>query len=204
MDGVLVLSEKLHFAAWQHVLEKHCLEYDWIDFNEWIGISDTVNAKTIIERFDLPYTIDDLYQQKKQKFIDLIPHGFDQHRGRDPFLQKAHQHFKMALVSSASKIEIQRITQQEQIDHYFQFAIGNEDVLLHKPHPMPYLQALEKANICAHEAMIIEDSHCGLSAALSANIPVIGLKTEANIPKNIKDQVQFFNDYTDIERWLFN
>ncbi|HHZ75092.1 MAG TPA: HAD family phosphatase, partial [Rhodospirillales bacterium] len=51
----------------------------------------------------------------------------------------------MALVSSASQIEIEKILNIENIAHYFSFKIGNEDVLAHKPHPMPYLKALKQS-----------------------------------------------------------
>lgn len=204
MDGVLVLSEDLHFKAWHATLAYHDLPSDWMNFKEWIGISDTDNSKTIIERFDLDISIESLHQHKKQKFIDIIHHGFDSHYGRNRFLEKAKEHFQLALISSASRIEIEKITQHEQIAHHFEFCIGNEDVPYHKPHPLPYLKALEQAQIAPKEALIIEDSHSGIQAALSANIPVIALQSDAIIPDDIKQQVRFFEDFEEINKWLFH
>lgn len=202
MDGVLVLSEKQHFAAWVKILEDHQLPSDWMDFNKWIGISDTVNAEHIINRFKLDVAAHDLHQLKKQTFIELITEGFDSHMGRDTFLETAREHYRCALVSSASKIEIEKIVKHEAIAHHFDFFIGNEDVTHHKPHPMPYLEALKKAQIEPHEALVIEDSHVGIQAALSANIPVIGLKSSAILPNEIKNAVEFFEDFDAISKWL--
>lgn len=202
MDGVLVLSENQHFKAWKKILENHNLPTNWMNFNEWIGVSDTTNAQTIISKFELNTSIQALHHLKKQAFIELIENGFEKHQGRDNFLKNASSHFKLGLVSSASKIEIEKIVSIENIAHHFEFFIGNEDVTQHKPHPMPYLHALEKANIQAHEALIIEDSYVGISAALAASIPVIGLETIASIPNNIKSQVEFYKDFNEIENWL--
>lgn len=202
MDGVLVLSENQHFMAWKEILENHNLPTSWMNFNEWIGISDTTNAQTIISKFELDTSIQALYHQKKQAFIQLIEEGFEKHQGRDNFLKNASSHFKLGLISSASKIEIEKIVTRENIAHHFEFFIGNEDVTQHKPHPMPYLHALEKANIESHEALVIEDSYAGISAALAAGIPVIAIETIASIPNTIKSQVEFYKDFNEIGNWL--
>lgn len=202
MDGVLVLSENQHFLAWKQILENHSLPTNWMNFNEWIGISDTKNAEMIIRKFELDASIHELHQLKKQAFIDLIENGFEKHKGRDSFLKNASLHFKLGLVSSASKIEIEKIVKTENIEHHFEFFVGNEDVTQHKPHPMPYLHALDKAKIQPHEALIIEDSYVGISAALAAGIPVIGIETIASIPNDIKSKVEFYKDFGEIEQWL--
>lgn len=202
MDGVLILSENQHFHAWQVLLTSLQLPIDWMDFKHWIGVSDKVIAKEIIDRFALPTSVDALYHQKKSCFINLIQHGFIKHDGRDEFLAHAHARFRLAIVSSASQIEIQKVLDIENIGHYFEFCIGNEDVESHKPHPAPYLQALQHAKIKPNEALIIEDSHAGISAALSAQIPVIGLRTQAVIPDNIHNQVRFFENFHEIKNWI--
>jgi len=203
MDGVLVLSEKQHFNAWTQVLKSYHLPTDWMEFEHWIGISDTENAKVIIDRFNLNQSIDELYQLKKQCFIGSIINGLEKHSGRDAFLQKASKDYNIALVSSASHIEIEKILTTEGIHHHFEFIIGNEDVTHHKPHPMPYLLALEKANIEPHQALIFEDSQFGIEAAQRAGVPVVGLKTTAHIPEPVKQQVTFYDDFTQMHHLLF-
>tara|TARA_R110002110_G_scaffold33533_1_gene114711 strand:- start:29076 stop:29729 length:654 start_codon:yes stop_codon:yes gene_type:complete len=203
MDGVLVLSEKQHFEAWLKVLNQHKLPTDWMDFNQWIGVSDTMNAKMIIEKFDLDVGIDELHHLKRQIFIDKISTDFEQHLGRDNFLNKVSQHVQVALVSSASQIEIEKILQIEKISHHFSFKIGNEDVSHHKPHPMPYLKALEQSNHLKQHALVIEDSASGIQAAKAAGLPVVGLRTSATLPQGITDSVNFFDDFVDLDKWLF-
>lgn len=204
MDGVLVLSEKQHFSAWINILEQHQLQLptDWKDFNHLIGVNDLSNAQYIINHFNLNIDTHDLHRQKQQAFIEHAK-NFDSHKGRDTFLQKASNYYQYALVSSASKTEIEKVIKTESLEHHFQFFIGCEDVTHHKPHPMPYLNALAKANIQPHEALVIEDSYVGIQAALSANIPVIGLNSPAVIPLEIKQKVKFFDDFDQIQEWLF-
>lgn len=46
-----------------------------------------------------------------------------------------------------------------------------------KPHPDPYLRALELVETAAEEALIIEDSPAGLRAAVAAGVPAVGITT---------------------------
>lgn len=51
------------------------------------------------------------------------------------------------------------------------------DVKHGKPHPEPYLMALEKANIKPNEAFVIENAPLGIQSAVAANIFTIGVNT---------------------------
>lgn len=57
--------------------------------------------------------------------------------------------------------------------------VCDKDFINHKPHPEPYLKALEHAGVSAEEAIAVEDSERGISSALAA-----GLRTYA-IPRGL-------------------
>ena len=51
------------------------------------------------------------------------------------------------------------------------------DVKHGKPHPEPYLMALEKAGIKANEAVVIENAPLGVQAGVAAGIFTIAVNT---------------------------
>lgn len=202
MDGVLVLSESLHYAAWLNTLSQLNLPQDWFHCEDIIGLSDINIATDLIQKFNLSDSPQNIYDCKKQQLIKNVTKGFKVHQGRNQLLDWVTTNSKAALVSSASRQEIDAIIAHEQIKHYFNFIIGAEDVKAHKPDPASYLLALEKAGVQPNEALVIEDSEVGITAALRANVPVIGLYTDAIIPDDLKQKVTFFNDFLAVEQWL--
>lgn len=51
------------------------------------------------------------------------------------------------------------------------------DVKLGKPHPEPYLMALQKAGLEAHEAVVVENAPLGVESATAAGIYTIAVNT---------------------------
>lgn len=74
------------------------------------------------------------------------------------------------IASSNFKEAIARYLKYERLEKYFDFFIGKEDVLHGKPDPEVFLKACSIAKVTPDEALVIEDSLAGLSAARSAGI----------------------------------
>ena len=62
----------------------------------------------------------------------------------------------------------------------FEFIISSEDVELKKPHPLPYLKAVQLSGIKKTNSIVFEDSNPGLKSSLAANLPTIFVPS--NIP----------------------
>ena len=56
------------------------------------------------------------------------------------------------------------------------FVVGDE-VANPKPHPQPYLAAIERLGGTAGRAVAFEDSASGVASAKAAGVPVVGLAT---------------------------
>jgi beta-phosphoglucomutase len=57
---------------------------------------------------------------------------------------------------------------------FFDFKLGRQDTALSKPHPMPYLKAMEMLKVTSpkEEVIILEDSPTGLAAAVKSGATV--------------------------------
>lgn len=55
-------------------------------------------------------------------------------------------------------------------DHPFSGVLSADDVIRHKPHPEPYLRALQLSNTSPDNALVLEDSAAGLQSASNAGL----------------------------------
>jgi len=86
---------------------------------------------------------------------------------------------QIGIVTAALKTDFERCHQDLDLCDHFDFIIVNDDTPRTKPHPDPYLLALEKAGVAPHEALVIEDSPRGVIAARAAGIErVVAVPTE--------------------------
>ncbi len=201
LDNVLVFSEVMHFNSWKMVMEQVGVNPELLDFQSLIGVSDSQQAVILQNRFSINVDPTDIWKMKRKAFFTLIPNGFESPHGREPFLTWVSENFISAVVSSSGNQVIKEVLEADKIAHHFDFIIGHEDCIRHKPDPLPYLLALEKCNLKSHQALVIEDSPSGITAALEAEIPVVGIFKDQT-PDQLIPNVKYFNSFSEIHVWL--
>ncbi|MFW5759624.1 MAG: HAD family hydrolase [Cyclobacteriaceae bacterium] len=200
MDGVLVLSEPLHYRAWQEVLGQLPVAADILAENDIIGHTDRQIAQKVARRGNTEINEKELFNLKQNSFLNLIKNGLEAVPGRDEFLQYWQEKAPMAVISSSGRKEIKAVLQQENIANSFRFFVGFEDTGKHKPDPAPYLHAMQKMGVKSSDCLILEDSPSGVKAALASGSTVVGLNTSNLLDEN--SGVPFFNNYYEILEWL--
>jgi HAD superfamily hydrolase (TIGR01509 family) len=68
---------------------------------------------------------------------------------------------RKAAVTNAPRGNTELMLSALQLDTYFEAVVLGEECVRAKPHPDPYLQALEVLGLQPHEAIVIEDSPAG-------------------------------------------
>lgn len=82
-------------------------------------------------------------------------------------LSRSHQ---MAIVTTSKRKDFELIHNKRGIVRFMAFVLAREDYDLAKPEPEPYLAALDRFGARPEEAIVVEDSQRGLSAAVAAGI----------------------------------
>ena len=177
-DGVLVETEMWYFKANQEILKQ---EFN-LDLEEetylqimarggtaWEIAQEQGIKKTLIDK--ARYKRDELYQHYLQTEDITIP------QVKEILSQLQHQ-YKMAIVTTSRRVDFELIHQNRGITDFMDFTLCVEDYAFAKPHPAPYLKALECFNAQKEEALVIEDSQRGLTSAYNAGIDCIIVKNE--------------------------
>lgn len=175
MDGTLVHTDPLHFAAFQTVLAPHGLELDWATYRAFImGKSNESIAARLLP--NVPADQHAVLMDRKEAEYRLLAQKLEPAAGLMELLDWAGTAgIALAVVTSAPRASADHVLEALNIRSRFKAVITRNDVEKAKPHPMPYLQALEAVGGEASRSVAFEDSSAGVSSAVAAGLPVVGL-----------------------------
>jgi len=84
---------------------------------------------------------------------------------------------RMAAVTNAPRANTEMMLRALGLDPEFEVVVLGEECARAKPHPDPYLRAIELIGVRPHESLVVEDSPAGLRAAVAAGVPAVGITT---------------------------
>jgi HAD superfamily hydrolase (TIGR01509 family) len=176
VDGVIVDSEPLHFAAHKKALAYFGIEItlnDYLDFG--VAQGDNNLYEKVSEKFGVVIKKEDASKMKKQFYREIFAEKGEMMPGILESLQTFSKKYVLAVVSSGSLDANEYVLSKFDIRKYFKAIITKEDVEKVKPYPDVYLKALEKLNLSKDEYVAIEDSQTGVEAAKNAGIKCIAI-----------------------------
>jgi len=190
-DGVLVDSEPLHWACWAEVLAPIGVTLDWEFYRDrCIGIDDREMLRMMAGRSDPARDWEELWQRypaKKEIFrartlaVPPFPAGIADMLGRLRGI------YKMAVVTSSGRSEIEPLLEAGGLRHYFDTLVCARDAPRHKPAPDPYLLAAER--LAVRTALVVEDSEAGIASGRAAGFEVLEVKNPADVPRMVFDRL---------------
>ena len=175
-DGVLVDTERLYFEATRETLAALGAELDqatYLDFMaEGRSCWDLARSRDIPEAriaFHRAHR-DSLYQELLRSRPIEIP-------GVREVLAELGASHRMAIVTSARRADFDLIHESSGLLRFFDFSLTIEDYARSKPHPDPYLAALERFGADPREALALEDSVRGLKSACRAGLQCVVVRS---------------------------
>lgn len=177
LDGTLADSDPLHFRAFQTAARNWGVDIDEEYFaTRMSGRSNGAICAELLPRHgaaDHARLADEKEALFRATVDRLEPVG-----GLHPFLDWAGgQGLKLAVVSNAPRANITAILDAFGIAGRFDAVVSGEELAHGKPDPLPYATALAQLGGSAEQAIAFEDAVPGLTAAVRAGIPTIGVLT---------------------------
>lgn len=177
MDGVLTDSEPAFYAAINDVLASYGHHIGVEDYAPNIGSSTPATWTNMINRFDLPVTLDAIIKQYDEPLMIRLREPRAALRGARDLIEKLRaRRIPIALCTASYMHWVEAILGGASLTGLFD-AFSTADMVEHtKPDPAPYLLAAEKLGLRPEQCIAIEDSHNGLTSALAAGCYVIQLR----------------------------
>jgi HAD superfamily hydrolase (TIGR01509 family) len=117
-------------------------------------------ARTVIERRN------DIYIKSLEQPVPLLPDVRET-------IEALSGKFRLALVTGSPRDKVEMMHRENGLLEYFEVIITENDIGNPKPHPEPYLKAVERLGLETRQCLAVEDSRRGLASAHAAGIPCV-------------------------------
>lgn len=179
MDGVLYDSMGHHAHSWCHAFAEAGIRYSEADTYQNEGRTSTgtiqLTYRKHLRRNATPEEVEMIYKRKTQLVSELPPAQILP--GVQEFIAKVRKLGIDAYVVTGSK----QPSLLARLEHDFGVpplkVVSGNDVNHEKPHPEPYLKALEKSNLQPHQAIVVENAPLGVQSAKSAGLFTVAVNT---------------------------
>jgi HAD superfamily hydrolase (TIGR01509 family) len=174
-DGVLVDTERLYFQATQEIMAaagRPLAEDDYLEYflrqgtGAW-HLLDNPPADEVAR----------LRQARNDRYSELLREQACAIDGAADVLAQLYGKYTMGIVTSSRRDHFDLIHARCDLLRYFDFVLTSDEFPRVKPHPDPYLMAIERSGVRPDECVAIEDSERGLAAATAAGIRCIVIPT---------------------------
>ena len=176
MDGVLIDSEPLHAKAFQLAMKEYGLELSEEYCYQFIGRTDRDFARTLVNKYNLNYSEDDLLNSKNEMLSKLeVEVGYPViDYVKDLVIDLHSNNIKLAIASSSPMEAIKQTAKKLELTEYFDEYVSGTELKHSKPAPDIFLKAAQMLFVDPSECLVIEDSCHGVCAAKAANMTCIG------------------------------
>jgi beta-phosphoglucomutase len=176
VDGTLVDTAELHFAAWAKLAAEMGRPFSRSDFAATFGRR---NPEIIHILFGQKYsdaeiarigeTKENYYRAAAEKGVQLLP-------GVRELLDGLHARgVRQAVGSSAPRDNLDLILRITDSRQYFDAIVGMEDTTRGKPDPQVFLVAAQKLGVPPRRCVVLEDAVAGVEAAKAGGMKCVAV-----------------------------
>ncbi len=169
-DGTVADTTPLHAAAFTTVLSPLGVS---VDYPSIAGLKTLDAMRQCLNMAGRTYAESELAMlvaSKQQCVRQMIDHALQPLPGVDEFLRWAKPRYKLAMVTSGSRVSVSIALKKLGYVDWFDPLICADDVVMGKPAPEGFLMALQLACVPAGDALVFEDSEVGFQAAEQAGL----------------------------------
>lgn len=203
-DGVLVNTERLYFQATREVLATVGITLTEAQYVELFLVQAKGAWHLAAERGISPDAIEALREARAVRYGTLLASEPILIPGVRELLESLSGTCTMGIVTSSRPDHFAIIHERTGLLPYFDFVLTSRDYTHSKPHPEPYLRALERSGCAPENCIVIEDSVRGLIAARAAGLRCIVLPGEFTRGSNFSEAHRVLESHAELAAELNN
>ncbi len=198
LDGTIANTElEAHLPAFNNAFNDLAIDWNWDTYKyiQLLRINGGKNRIAHYSKINNDHFTDDLickiHEKKQFHYLRLIKKkSVNLKTGVFRLINELHgKNVRQFIVTSSSRNQVDLLIKYLFNGfNPFEFIISSEDVEFKKPHPLPYLKAVQLSGIKKNNSIVFEDSNPGLKSSLAANLPTIFVPS--NIPIVIEENIK--------------
>jgi beta-phosphoglucomutase len=202
LDGTLVDTDDLHFLACKKLLHRFGRDLNETDY--WANVQGKPNDLAMSELFPSAGRAAraKLADEKERNFRSSVG-ALEARRGLGPLLEWARQKtIPIALVTGAPRPNAELMLDALRLQLIFNVVVLTDELPQAKPHPLPYLTALQKLGVGASDALAFEDSLTGIRSATAAGIETVAIRSRlSEAQQHDAGAAMVISDFSAPELW---
>jgi len=178
MDGVLLDSEPLHFAALNDMLAPEGVTVRPEENQHLLGTTVEDTFRWIMDRFALPEPVETYKRRYDERILERLKGDLQPSAGLIAVLDHlTHLGMPLAVASSSNRAWVEATLRSLNIRERFRVVVSGEDVERGKPDPEIYLAAAKLLGVNPDVCLVFEDAPTGIQSAKRAGMKVVALRT---------------------------
>jgi HAD superfamily hydrolase (TIGR01509 family) len=177
LDGTIVETDPLHLKAFNSVFTPHGVTIDWATYKaRIIGRNNPEVAAEFLP--GVPVAEHEAIMARKEAAYREQIDSLEAASGLLALLDWADASgIPCGVVTNAPRVNADAVLDLLALRHRFKVLVIGPELREAKPHPLPYLTALEALGGDVARSVAFEDSRAGIASATAAGLGVVGLTT---------------------------
>jgi len=192
MDGLIVDTEPIHFAAFREYMRRHGVELPESVMSELIGYTEQDNLRDLKAKYGIAAPLEEMIAERREVYLELVRTlPIEVFPGFWEFSAAARERgMKQAVVSSAAAVQVEVVlgrlfesrgeagrsgAPSQSPSSYFDATVSGDDVARNKPAPDIYLEGARRLAAPPALCLALEDSPPGAQAAAAAGMLVVAV-----------------------------
>ncbi|QNL50013.1 HAD family phosphatase [Olivibacter sp. SDN3] len=200
MDGVICHTNPYHAEAFKVFFDKRSIPYTDEEFTEHMyGKHNSYIMQYFLKRALSKEEVTVLEDEKESLFREIYAQHVAPINGFLTFLRDLKVHgFKTGVATSAPRANLALILEKLMFAQQMESILSSEDVSTHKPNPEVYLKSAENLQVTPQHCVVFEDSFSGVTAALQANMKVVGVLS-SHTQQELPPCSAYIKDYSEVD-----
>ncbi len=203
LDGVLVDTIPLHFAAWQRMFNEYGYAFDEEIYRKKVdGRPRTDGVRNVMENSD-EQAILEAADRKQSYYLELIDQGHLKSFATSvPLIKELRMH-NVRLATASSSVNAQAILDKIGVLNDFAAVVTSADIKYGKPNPEIFTTAARQLGLSSAECIVLEDAQAGVQAAKQGGFICVGVDRHSQ-PQYFLDADVVVKDLADLDYEFLN
>jgi beta-phosphoglucomutase len=198
LDGVLVDTVPLHYAAWKRLFDEYAYAFDETIYRQKVdGRARLDGVRGVMSDLDEDAVIE-ASERKQSYFLEMIDQGRLQPFPTSIPFVKTLKDRGILLAAASSSVNASNILERIGLLDDFTTVVTTADVIHGKPHPDIFLTAARNIGLSVSECIVFEDSESGVSAARRGGFFCVGVDRHQQ-PQYFKQANMMVRDLGDFD-----
>ena len=176
LDGLMFDSEPHSLASWEAVLKERGVTLDQLTIASILGLRIDATARTLIDKYRLPDTVQSLSDAKTEYQIAHLDGHVPPMPGLFELLDEIDRRgLWKAVASSGIRRYVEAVLRVNGLLDRFSVIITGDQVAHGKPAPDVFLAAARALSVEPEDCLVLEDAPAGVQAAKAAGMTCIAV-----------------------------